>query len=133
MSNKNENRASKRSDIYHELAQIIPDWKSFNERQLLEKYWKLRNYVLNVRYDNSIANNPEVVKKKSTITFNVCQKHQERRIQLARALINSCRGVYDNLPNLHSSDDDLMKYRPTIISESEATEAMEFLQKLSSS
>lgn len=133
MSNISENRASKRSDIYHELAQSIPDWKSFNEYQLLEKYWKQRNYILYVKYDNRIANNPEVVKRKSTITFHVCKKHQERRIQLARALINSCHGAYDNLPNPHSSDDDLMKYRPTIISESEAKEAMEFLQKLSSS
>lgn len=133
MSKESENRASKRSDIYHQLAQIIPDWETYNERQLLKKFWEQRNYAFGMEYSNSIAKNPSVTKKESIIVFNVCRKYQERRIQLARALINSCRGVYDNLPSPHSSDDEFMKYRSTIIFESEALEAMELLQRLSTS
>lgn len=119
-----------RHDIIPELVKITPSWESFNEQQLLIQYWELRSYNVIVEDDNFIANTPHVFKKKSIITFNVCKNPQERRIQIAIALIKSCTGKYDNLPDIHSSDEDFWCNMPQTISANEASEAMELLRKL---
>lgn len=125
-----ESRMASRHDIIPELVKITPSWESLSEQQLLIQYWEQRSYNVSIKHDNFIANTPRVFKKKSSITFYVCKKSQDCRIQMAIALIKSCTGKYDSLPDIHSSDEDFLLNMSHQITDNEASEAMELLQKL---
>lgn len=114
------------------LDNLIPDWKTHTVDFLLKKYWETREYGIEIKNKYYISYEPQVTTDENCLIFNLCSANNRRsyQLQLAIALIKSCRGEYDSLPGIDANDEEFDTHHSQIISERQALEAYALLQKL---
>lgn len=123
---------SLRRDVCPKLEELSPNWQSHTVYFLLKEYWKKQGYELDFGNQNFRCYEPQVTVVNKYISFDLCDKNHPKDylIQLAIALIKSCRGEYNSLPGLYASDDEFSNHRSKKISIGQAEMANTLLQKL---
>lgn len=121
-------------DVYPELKKLSTNFETCTVCYLLEEYWRRQGYEVSLGSNNRITHEPRVtiVTKEKRIIFDLCSENHPRdyNIQLAIALIDSCRGKFDSLPGFNATDEDFINHRPKLISKLQADEANTLLGKL---